>query len=232
MENKWHVSWRRDFRIADQNGDGRLSLSEFRCLPTVARPEERGVIADPVGDWVEQKLKLVTEAVYRKGREGDDGLRVRDWPVAQVKEISADLGAISAKTWDRDSDGSITSAECRILLEIAYGIRKADGSTLRLPTGRMVNMDVFRQFDTNRDGTLSQAEVVDRKWMKLELFQQRDLNHNGQLNWSEFTARPEMTIDPLEDFAGMTPIWTARSTSQNWIRMRPHSHGTRTLAHG
>ncbi|MDB5347799.1 MAG: translocation protein TolB [Schlesneria sp.] len=157
------------------------------------------MIADPVGDWVEEKLKQVTAAV-RKGPIGEDHVKASEWPVTRINEISADLGSIPTETWDRDGDDSITLAECRVLLEIAYGIRKADGSTLRLPSGRMLNLDVFGQFDANEDGALSQAECVARQWMRPEQFQQRDLNHNGQLDWSEFAACPEMTLDPLEEF--------------------------------
>ena len=201
---QWQAHGRRDFRVVDQDRDQKLSLNEFRCIPTVAGLADRGEIADPVVVWMERQLTEVTNIFRRQDRDSDGRLSLREWPGGEITAASPDLGSIPTKIWDRDHDGYVVLAECRSILELAYGIRLPDGSAVRLPTGLVVNVAMLRQFDTDKDGMLSKSEFLSKFWLapqkNLEIFNQHDQNKDGRWNWAEIQTSPEMTTDILGQF--------------------------------
>jgi len=204
LDETWRRHGQRDFRVADQDGDRELTLDEFRCVPGVTSPQDRGPVADIVVDWMERPLKEVLEIVRRKDRDQDGRLSVREWPEAEIQRVSAALGSITVRNWDLDRDGYVTIDECRGLLERAYGICLMDGSVVRLPNGRVVNVGMLRQFDADQDGVLSRTEFVSKFWIgpekSREIFKTHDKDGDGRWDWSEMQASPEMTADVLGQF--------------------------------
>jgi hypothetical protein len=81
---------------------------------------------------------------------------------AEIKDVSADLGAISPSIWDRNHDGFISTDECRTTLEVVFGIVLENGSRLHLKNGHVMNLGMFRQFDTDNDNKLSRHEFVSK----------------------------------------------------------------------
>lgn len=161
---QWHAHYKRNFRLVDQDSNARLSLDEFRCVPGMGRHEDRNGLKDPVVGWMEKQLESVMAAFRRKDSDGDGRLSSREWPTAEIKDVSADLGAISPSIWDRNHDGFISTDECRTTLEVVFGIVLENGSRLHLKNGHVVNLGMFRQFDTNNDDKLSRHEFVSRFW--------------------------------------------------------------------
>ncbi|MBS0204861.1 MAG: hypothetical protein JSS49_18295 [Planctomycetes bacterium] len=201
---EWHDHFRRNFRLADQDSNARLSLEEFRCIPGMGPFKERGGLKDAVVSLMEKQLEPVLELVRRKDGDGDGRLSLREWPTADIKAIAADLGAIAARDWDRDHDGFISAAECRVTLEDLFGIVLPNGSRLHLKNGHVVNLAMLRQYDSNSDNQISRQEFVSRFWKSpqenQDIFSQRDLNKNGQWEWNEIEASPEMSADIFAQF--------------------------------
>ena len=201
---QWHGHFKRNFRLVDQDSNARLSLDEFRCVPGMGPHEDRGGLKDPVVGWMEKQLESVMSVFRRKDSDGDGRLSSREWPTAEIKDVSADLGAISPLIWDRDHDGFISADECRTTLEVVFGIVLGNGSRLHLKNGHVVNLAMFRQFDTNNDDKLSRHEFVSKFWKSpqenQDIFNQRDVDKSGQWEWNEIEASPEMTADILSQF--------------------------------
>lgn len=78
------------------------------------------------------------------------------------QNVSADQGAISPLIWDRDQDGFISADECHTTLEVAFGIVLGNRSRLHLKNGHVMNLGMFRQFDTDNDNKLSRHEFVSK----------------------------------------------------------------------
>jgi len=199
-EWKRHVT--RDFRLIDRDGDRLLTLDEFQSAPGMASLAERGPLADTVADWLEDRLQKVLEHYRRADSDQDNRVSLRQWP--DLSSVSPDLAAISVRTWDQNRDGAVTPEECRTVLELAYGFRTPNGKVIRFPNGRIVNVAMIRQFDTDRNLVLSSSEFIPKFWQgpakSRELFQKYDANGDGRWDWDEQIANPETTADIFGQF--------------------------------
>lgn len=201
--DQWKGHATRDFRLIDRNGDRLLSVEEFQSAPGMTSLAERGLIADPVVDLMETRLKAILELVQKADSDGDGRVGVRQWP--DLSSVSPDLAAISGRLWDRNRDGSISTEECRLVLELAYGVRLPHGDMVRFPNGRIVNVAMIRQFDADKNFVITASEFVPKFWQgptkSRELFKMHDTNSDGRWDWSEMTINPETTADILGQFS-------------------------------
>lgn len=202
-----HAVRRRDFQVVDRNQDGLLSFHEFRCLPYVGRSEERGPIVDPIATLMEQKLELLLEIFRTRDTDGDGTLKLTEWPAAEIEKRSVELARIPVKEWDRNHDTEINEAECRSLLEIAYGIKRSTGDVLRTPSGMVVNYCYYRQLDLDHDGVVTRTEFVAKFGKGKELneaeFVKLDRNRNEILEWTELMPCADLNWDGLQQFLWM-----------------------------
>jgi len=198
---EWRKPEARNFRVVDWNGDSRLSLEEFRCLPGQVPVAERGPVLDPVRDDMEQVLK---EALTPFGERGN--VSHHEWEAAALSGVPPKIAALPRHDWDRDGDGRISRDDCRKFLEIVYGIRDESGRLIRQENGRIVNYHAIEMWDRDRSGTLSRSEFVANHWKKAEnesIFAQGDLNHDNEWDWAEIVRNPEITQDILGQFLWM-----------------------------
>jgi len=191
----------RNFRVVDWNGDGRLSLDEFRCLPGQGPAAQRGAVPDPLRDEMEQVLN----AALRLFGERTEVPR-REWESAVLEGGPPAIAAVSRRAWDCDGDGKVSREDCRKLLEITYGIRDQGGRLIRQDNGWIVNCHSIWNWDRDLSGTLSRSEFVANHWKTSEneaIFDSGDLNHDGKWDWAEIVRNPEVTFDILGQFLWM-----------------------------
>jgi len=194
----------RIFHVIDTNGDGRLTCGEFAQIPDFSRPDARGVVSDPVVDWMERQLVKLLEVFRAQDGDGDGRVPVRGWTSEKWEPVVPYLAGASPSVWDRDHDGNLTAGECRFVLEVAYGIRRADGQPLRDHKGLVLNLPYLRSLDKNGDDILSKEEFVSGYWAGPErsakIFIQLDANGDGRATYAEIWASATFSRDIVKMF--------------------------------
>lgn len=179
-----------DFKRADADGDGQLTLAEF----VAPRPEtnrqddqrrflvfdfdasgtlngeefrqlsaptdERGAIPDPMVEIEQAALAKWQAAFNAADKDGAGRLSKQQWPAGQIARELPALADVGFELWDRDHNGQVDQNEGRWLLEVAYGLTRPNGDPLRTTTGRVFSWKYFRMVDKDRDGLLSRDEFV------------------------------------------------------------------------
>jgi len=144
------------FRASDLNSDDRLSADEF-SKGVYALSSLGDVPSGPVPDPV---LMLADKAVSAILPAGKDSLSRSEWKQAAWAAIGPDWIDLAKVDADRNRDGTITSDEARHAIEIALGIRLADGTLIRLPSGYAFKNVDFGYLDENKDRKLTEAEYI------------------------------------------------------------------------
>jgi Ca2+-binding EF-hand superfamily protein len=194
------------FYRGDTDGDGVLSLDEF-----LHQGEAGRMRADPISNRVAEVLQAI-EAKCRDGR-----LAARDWPTAEIERIALELKGIAFVDWDRNGDGKVAPDERKSLVEIAFGIRRADGWLLRQPDGRIFNLSYIHNMDKNHDDRLSRDEFVAGFWeggaKNSTRFQEWDKNGDGQLTFDELHV---LLVDPIYEFCRFDGNLDGRVTKEEF----------------
>lgn len=196
---------RRDFKLYDFNFDGVLSKAEFGSADGITPPAYRSEIPDPWNDVLENAVMALDEAYGGWNQRGNESVNIRLF----ISDFyhSVDAGARFAPTGnllgriDGNGDGAVTRTEARRFLETQLGIRRSDGYRLREPTGRLVRLSQWTQFDADQSGAISRDEFQRRWWDKetlQETFDAQDLNRDDEIEFEEFIDRnTENFQDPV-----------------------------------
>ena len=159
---------------------------------------------DAVHDWMERRFSEIAEVFGKHDSDHDGRLPCKEWPAAQLIDVSGELAALPGKAWDQDGDGEIVLDECRHVLEVAYGIRRQDGALLRELNGAVVDYIYISSADKNKDGFLSVEEFVGTYWAggpekNADVFRQLDKDQDQRLSYLEIAANPALnaTLDHL-----------------------------------
>lgn len=197
---------RRDFRLFDRNSDDNLTLDEFSTIPTVLPPEQRGPLPDPM-------LALADSITSRLGIS----LGLGNWEERPERELNAeefvqvlsqgfrfyDVRFHLAEA-DSDNNGKVQFAEARRFIEILLGVRRPDGTLLRLPNGQVVNYRIFIYADENRDDRLDRREFVERTYGGPDVgneFEKVDIDRDGGISFDEWRQmRGRALLDPVIEF--------------------------------
>ncbi len=195
-----HPQLKRDFSVVDFDRNQRLSWDEFRALPSLPI-SERGPIPDPLKIWAEERSQAWKQLLLRQDHDGK--ITEQQWPVQAMLKWGP-LGELPFKVWDINQNGTIRGDEGERLIEVSYGIRRSDGSLLRLPTGHVADLMAMSHFDLNRDRLLSRDEFIEKYWLgqpkNEEIFNLRDQNKDGTMDWSEILDSPELMFDTLGQY--------------------------------
>lgn len=143
------------FDRGDTNHDGKLTADEIKAM-SAAQTDPQG---RPIG----------------KGNAGGnlrmdpvmDALDVDHDGILSAAEIASAPGAL--KTLDKDADGILSKDELR----------------MRQQTARQRAEHLFDEWDTNKDGGLTKAELPDRMQPQFDAI---DLNHDGKIDLEEATT--------------------------------------------
>ena len=119
--------------------------------------EHRGPVPDPIIEEVDRLVRLIA------GRVGQPEMATPR-AAERMAELFQAISQQDAEAWDSDQDGTLTLAEIRRGLEIAYGVRHPSGSRLRRETGQVFDWRTFRSYDQDSDGILTAEEFTQRYW--------------------------------------------------------------------
>ena len=194
----------RNFRVIDFDGNEKLSLSEFQTLPGLFTPESRGTVPDPVADLAKQAYKTWQSIQITADQNADGQISEIEWPEAELKKQWPPLADLNFNGWDTDQNGQISQQEAELLLDIAYGMKHADGSDLRSENGWVIYRSYFTNIDKNRDHQLSKQEYLPSiRWPEekvLALFRELDIDKNESLSIPELKKSTTSYIDELTFF--------------------------------
>ncbi len=198
---------RRDFRLFDIDGNGRLSAAEFAAIPGLVPASERGAIPDPFDHLFDAAQAAMRMSLKQARQRPAAGVPAPTFVLLVLGTISPDGSQRMDGRWtaqaDVDGDGHVIRTEAERFLEIHLGIRSPSGELLRRPNGRVVALGRFQRIDTNRNQMLERDEFLQGRDGELDRqkFDAADHNRDGVLSFDEFRspAGPGMD-DPVEWF--------------------------------
>jgi len=186
------------FYRSDTDASGQLDLNEF--LEQGKGDRQR---IDPILREVEHRLQNLETICSAADSDKDGRLNAREWPAAIFSGSVANLGKIPFGDWDRDRDGAVTASERRLVVEMAFGVRRLDGQLIRKPGGYVIMCDYIRSLDKDKDDALSRDEFISGYHMKeknAEVFAEIDKDNDGRLTFAELAAHPRFTSDAFGEF--------------------------------
>ncbi len=174
------VNWERTrtraaFEATDRDGNGGVSVGELKSgqyARSLIGRDPIGQVADPVLEQVDEALAIVfpAEQVW---------IAASDWANAKWDLLALDWTDVREARPDGDGDGQVSREEARNVFEVGLGIRRLDGTVIRLPTGRVfANVD-FEDLDRDRDGRLTLAEYSARYQPTPEIAKERFTTLDG-----------------------------------------------------
>jgi Ca2+-binding EF-hand superfamily protein len=197
---------RRDFRLFDLNGDGKLSQGEFLLSPEYVPLEQRGSLPDPVTARVEQRFQEIQKQWKGWDRNADGQLAQDEFTASGLSRAVPGLAAVRWEDWDLDHSGGVSLEDCRQVLEIGYGVIRVDGQALRNARGQVVHGFAFQMLDRDHDGRVSRDEYQKSKFdgeLAEARFAEADANQDGSISFREWSEVPYRWTDPLKDFRWM-----------------------------
>jgi len=186
------------FYRSDTDASGQLDLDEF--LEQGQGDRQRN---DPILQEVEKRLQKLESICTAADVTQDGRLNDLEWPAGKISGIEGTLGKIPFGDWDRDGDGAVTASERRLVVEMAFGVRRLDGQLIRKPGGYVIMCAYIRYLDADKDDALSQDEFISRYHMKdknAELFAEIDQDNDGRLTYAELAAQPRFAFDVYSEF--------------------------------
>lgn len=183
-----------EFHRHDLDGSDRVTFEEW------SHPaKERRAPPDPVVERVEGLMEKLHALFVQKDVDRDGQLSQKEWSEPELRKLLVGWNSIPFAYCDGDSNGSVSEDEVRLLLDVAFGLRRKDGQELRDAKGLVVNWGTFKNLDTNADDSLSESEFV-KPHLSKELFAQVDQDKDGRVTFSEFAGSPAFKVDVLWDF--------------------------------
>lgn len=208
---------KRDFKLLDLNHDGFMSLEEFRNVPYLVPPDERGDMPNPLLQLVEKHFED-SQATWKKldvdgdGQLDDEEFRLRSAELLlRNARLSSHYGYHFPQL-DQDGDGLLSRKEWHRVLEVCYGVRRPQGELLRRPTGT-INWMHFRFLDRNRDDRVDHEEFIKFGFdgdLAEKRFAECDTNRDDVLSFDEWSETEIRRIDLFWQFRGLDTNLDAR----------------------
>ncbi|MEK6261523.1 MAG: hypothetical protein AABP62_23235 [Planctomycetota bacterium] len=199
---------KRDFLLFDLDGDEALSLEEFSTLPTVAEPEFRGPLPDPMQVLVDQVMSALDKSLNNWKENPKVEVDAQAFITAFSKRFEKYTPQLADREADPDGNGKVTRDEARRFLEIQFGVRRGDGKLLRLPNGRVVNYMLYLHVDLNKNDKLERAEFIERSYGDPahvdKEFDEVNANGDDSLSFEEWCrVKGRAVVDPIMEFSQM-----------------------------
>jgi len=184
------------FLLFDRDESHSLSVEEFLTIPGLIEKEDRGDVADPLAETIQNEVERLAAGLPLP-------VSAQDLPV-KWRGIMPDSIPLNPEDWDTNQDQNIDRDEAQRGLEIAFGLRRPDGELARGSQGFVFNGSYFNHLDSNQDRRLSKRELIARYHLGPELaltfLQAADQNHDDQLDLQEIDAAGLFQTDIANEF--------------------------------
>lgn len=208
----------RDFKMADADDNQTVTLAEFLTIPVVVPLHQRGPLPDIITSMVDQIIQALDTACENWDKDPARELDSRQFLNALATQMSPYGGTnvmrLNIREVDPDANNRLTRTEARRFIEIQMGVRRSDGTLLRFPNGRVVNLMLFQYADLNRDDKLDQKEFTERTYGSEQVAQEfatADRDQNGFVSFDEWIHLGGRAVrDPMEEFRQLDTNLDAR----------------------
>jgi Ca2+-binding EF-hand superfamily protein len=163
-------------------------------------------LPDPLAERVADGLRQIERDWKAWDGNSDDVLSPDEFTRSGLTRSVAGLEETQPADWDRDGDGRITRNECRLVLEIAWGLRRPQGDRVRLTDGRCVGWMGYKLIDRDRDDALTLEECRQYGYDGERVdanFRESDTNGDGRVTYAEWAAMPMRSINPPAELRRM-----------------------------
>ncbi len=190
----------RDFGVLDFDGDQQLTYDEYASHPTLVPRRHRTPVPDPVLKLIEKQIEGIERGW--KVFDNDESGTLSEVEFDSIEEVKGVVG-LSAATfndWDIDKDSSLTLAEIRSFLDIAFGVTY-EGVLLRYPHGSVVDLRTYLTLKDAATGISSAKFALSRSTLPKEEVDKTimivDKNSDQVLSLSEWAASERFISDSL-----------------------------------
>ncbi len=195
---------KRDFHLFDLDHDGFVTYEEFLNIPSLVRKDERGRLPDPIVQLMEKRLAEL-ETKWKDWDQNNDGKLDRG--EFESAKLTAAVPGLSVTTWDDwQREGAVSLQDCRRVLEAAYGVRRLDGTLLRVESGLVIDWTSFQRVDEDADGRIDRKALLKfyesrngREWTE-KTFKEADVDGDGVITFAEWAGLSQRWIDPIVAF--------------------------------
>ncbi|MCU7834842.1 MAG: EF-hand domain-containing protein [gamma proteobacterium symbiont of Taylorina sp.] len=204
------------FYIYDINSNGSISQDEFNTIRSL-RMESRSARGQPMRNMASEP-NFNQFDTDKDGQLNTDELaygqqlqRQKRWKMRQGQGIgmSNDRNMPRFKDFDKNQDGLLTPEEFTSGMQYCQNMRQGMSMRKRQEQGRGMsrgrNMPNFEDFDINKDGYISEQELIEARSMRISSriqqgyqmrntanitpFQDIDTNSDGKISPDEFSAQ-------------------------------------------
>jgi Ca2+-binding EF-hand superfamily protein len=186
---------RRDFLLADLDGDASLSEAEFSLVSPAVPAEARGDWPDPVLELAAQYAATLVAQWQDWDRDGDKQLSAGEFEASGIARRVPGLEGSGLSDWDREGDGRISPEDANWRLEVAFGVRRPQGEMLRRPSGDVFDWRTFRA--SEREGAVPKDVFLRRypagdQATGLARFSEIDSDQDARLSFDEWAGEPDL----------------------------------------
>jgi Ca2+-binding EF-hand superfamily protein len=211
-------------KLFDRDGDRRIKYEEFLTVPGLVPMQKRGPLPDPIVKLVDAQATAIDEKWKEWDKNADGALSPEEFQSSDLARLVPGLNPSAWQDWDRDADGAVSRADCRRLLEIAFGVRRPTGESLRFPSGITVNAMLFGYADQNRDDRLDHDEFVRNTFQGENaeaLFRETDPDRDNLVTFAEWSKVDTWLIDPIAEFLRIDADFDGQLNKEEFLKGTP-----------
>lgn len=192
---------KRDFQVLDWNQDSSLTRDEFLTLPGLLPVEQRPRVPDPVLEAALSQIAAIQSQWADWDKNSNESLDAAEFTASEIAKALTGQSA-DFVTWDLDRNGQLSLPEATRVVEVSFGVRRADGFELRIPQGVVFSWSGFTYVDADGDDFLTVTDLQQRMNMDAAAAEKRiaelDVNQDQKLSPDE--SRRFLSIDILAQF--------------------------------